>query len=456
MEEQEEKRVAVRIHADTSQLDPRDHLALPDLIKAVKAMDELYRHQLKTGFYPPGFTKEKFEEYLTRHPKQKKALESPFTVVKAMGNSLRAIPYSEIYKDRLASIRAWLKDAARCIHHAALKKFLAHRSESFRSNDFRTTDIEWIKVACDAPLELTIGPFEDYNDTMIGIKRSFEGILGINLHAETQKIHHYQALAKKFDRHLGKRFDYTPDDTITPMIVIDEIVAGGFTHIGSRPMAYALPNDPDIQKTVGSKKVFIKNVISAKFEHIARPIAKRILSAERSSILDPELYLLIFVGHEISHDIGLREKYAFKELGHSLEESKADVLGIMFLRFLAQNHVITRENCRNAAVVHTIDLLRQLRFGIEDAHAFGALLQLEWLIENGALKILNRELAICPEKLEPAFESLGCQFIELYKNATYQRANAFIQKWGVADPNLKQLLKTLENIPVDIKPVFKV
>ena len=46
------------------------------------------------GFYPAGLTKEQFDDYLTKHPAEAKALTDPYTVVKRQGDKLVAVPYT--------------------------------------------------------------------------------------------------------------------------------------------------------------------------------------------------------------------------------------------------------------------------------------------------------------------------------------------------------------------------
>lgn len=454
---QTRKKIPVSIRADISQLAKNNRRALEILIPAVKIMDSIYLDQRNnTPFYPVDLSKEEFEKYIKQHPEQKSELKSHVTIVRRIEEGLKAIPYSEVYKEPLFEVSEFLKRAARPVSNPRLKKFLFGRAQAFLSNNYRENDIDWIRVV-DAPFELTIGPYEEYDDKLMALKRSFQGILGVTLRDENKKIKQYQELAKEFDRSLGRRFNYKPSGALTPMAVIDEILTSGSALLDNFiPMAYNLPNDEDIHKEVGTKKVFIKNVMTTKFENITKVIAERVLPQEFLLVLNPEMYLLLIVGHELAHGLGFYAKgEAFGELSHSLEESKADIFGIIFLYFLAQKKIIKREQAVAGAILHVTDSLRQLRFGLNEAHAFGSLIQYQWLKTFGALDFKGKRLFFRPDLLEAAFGELGKEFVDLCQSESYSEAKAFVKKWGRTLDELKPILEKLQDIPVDIDPIYE-
>lgn len=450
------KNIPVSIWADISQLEKNDREALEILIPAVKMMDSIYLDQKNnTPFYPTDLSKEEFEGYIKQHPEQESELKSPVTIIRRTEGGLRAIPYSEIYREPLSEASELLKKASQLVSCQSLKKFLEGRAQAFLSNHYRENDIDWIRVV-DAPFEITIGPYEEYDDKLMALKRSFQGILGLTLGDENQKIKQYQELAKEFDQFLGRQFHYKPSGALTPMVVIDEILSSGFALLhGFKPMAYNLPNDEDIHEEVGTKKVFIKNVMDAKLENITKVIAERVLPRKFLSVLDPEVYLLLIVGHELAHGLGFYAKgKAFGELGHGLEESKADIFGILFLYFLVQKKVIKKEQAVAAAILHITDSLRQLRFGLDEAHAFGSLIQYQWLKTFGALDFKKGKLFFNLNLLKSAFEELGKQFIILCRSENYSKIKAFTERWGRVPDGLRSLLEKLQDIPVDIDPIY--
>ena len=70
-----------------------------------------------------------------------------------------------------------LREAAALTDNASLKKFLTLRADAFLSNDYYASDVAWMDL--DAPLDITIGPYETYNDEMFGYKAAFEAYVKI-------------------------------------------------------------------------------------------------------------------------------------------------------------------------------------------------------------------------------------------------------------------------------------
>src|SRR5207237_8850265 len=53
------------------------------------------------NLYPKGLTRAQIEDYVKKHPEQKDAIYSPYTVVRRDGDKLKTIPYHVEYKQRL-------------------------------------------------------------------------------------------------------------------------------------------------------------------------------------------------------------------------------------------------------------------------------------------------------------------------------------------------------------------
>ncbi|PIR69235.1 MAG: hypothetical protein COU47_04005 [Candidatus Niyogibacteria bacterium CG10_big_fil_rev_8_21_14_0_10_46_36] len=465
----ETRYVKIPIRGDVSHLSTGNKDTLEALISAARLINPIYLAQMnqkleETGgiidesrnaaYYPPGMTAEELEVYIQAHPDQKQDILSPFSVVQRDGTLLKTIPYAELYEPHLTRMKLFLEHASRITDHPQFKKFLKSKAAAFVSNEYKESDIDWIHVT-DAPIELTIGPYESYEDKTLGIKRNFEAMLGVTLTEENEKVRQYQDLTLEFDAYLGNMYGYTPSGKITPMVVMNEILATGGAYYSYIAMAYNLPNDNDIHETVGSKKVFVKNVMDAKFTTMTIPIAERIVERSMMHHFDPWTYFLFVVGHELSHGLGFRfSGPEFKELGPSLEEAKADVFGMLFLYFLAEKGVLAKEVAESAVYIHAIDGLRQLRFGLEEAHAFGARIQYQWLENMGAIGIHEQTFLFDPRFFKQALESLGYEFFKLSQAQNYTNTKSFADTWSAVLPGLKPMIKRLEGIPVDIDPIF--
>ena len=118
-----------------------------------------------------------------------------------------------------------------------------------------------------APIEVTIGPYETYEDELFSYKASFEAYVTLRDAAETDKL-------AKFSSHLQELEDNLPLDpkyrnpklgAASPIRVVNEVFASGEGNSGVQTAAYNLPNDERVVKEKGSKRVMLKNVQDAKF-----------------------------------------------------------------------------------------------------------------------------------------------------------------------------------------------
>lgn len=460
----------VSIGADLSLLSARERNLLEKLVEAVKLVNPIFLEQMNqdleesngifdkervSNFYPEGVTRDEIQAYIATHPAEKEAILSPVTVVTQEGALFKAEPYSVRYREPLEKISALLEEASSFADDAPLKKFLLSKAAAFRTNEYRASDIDWVHVD-GAPVELTIGPYEVYDDHFFGVKANFGAIVGVIVQEATGKAKRFQKEVGNFDAALGKKYGYSVSTTLTPMLVIDEVCGGGLSLYKSIPMAYNLPNDRTIHEEVGSKKVFLRNIIDAKFTHILEPIARRVTSKEDCAFLTSEAFMAFIVGHESAHGLSFYfDGDHFLELGSLLEEAKADIFGLLFLGFLAEQKIIPQKQALGATTTHVMDGLRQLRFGLEDAHAAGSLIQYNWLIAEGALKLTKDGLSFDRLNIVEAFQSLADAFYEL-SQGDYEKAATFVEKWGSVPEGLQELIERLADIPINIDPVFQV
>ena len=121
---------------------------------------------LGANFYPEDMTREQFEAWVKALPAdQRQAAEGFFTVIRWDSNHrLKAVPYNIEYKTDLARASRLLEEAAGLTGNPTLKKFLIARSAAFLSNDYYESDLAWMDL--DAPVDITIGPYETYNDEL--------------------------------------------------------------------------------------------------------------------------------------------------------------------------------------------------------------------------------------------------------------------------------------------------
>src|SRR2546426_1051811 len=240
---------------------------------------------LGANFYPEDMSKADFERWLASlQEKEQDAAKSFFTVIRwqkdgdVSHDQLMAVPYSEEYKDELTRAANLLREAAGLTDNATLKKFLTLRADAFLSDDYYASDMAWMDL--DAPLDITIGPYETYTDDLFGYKAAFEAYVCVRDDGETERL-------KFFAGHLQEIEDNLPIDAgyrnpkigaLAPIRVVNEILTSGDGAHGVRTAAFNLPNDERVVQEKGSKRVMLKNVQEAKFRKTLLPISRRVLS----------------------------------------------------------------------------------------------------------------------------------------------------------------------------------
>ncbi|KAG4383377.1 hypothetical protein GLYMA_13G072500v4 [Glycine max] len=378
------------------------------------------------NFYPPDMDKMEFElwkDSLEKH-EQKEAtgffsvikrhsefiLDSHLSDNKTGSHDLYIVPYSEEYKSLLAKASDLLHKAGDISDSPGLKRLLHSKADAFLSNDYYDSDIAWMEL--DSKLDVTIGPYETYEDKLFGYK------------------------------------DVK----------------------GPQTLAFNLPNDERIVKDRGSSMVMLKNVSEAKFKHILLPIAAACVANDQQEHVDFESFFTHTICHECCHGIGPHTitlpngqkstvRLELQEFYSALEEAKADIVGLWALRFLISQDLLSESLLKSMYVSFLAGCFRSVRFGLEEAHGKGQALQFNWLYEKGAF-VWDSEGKVSVDftKIEGAVESLSREILTIQANGDKETAGLLLLKYCVLTEPLKVALKNLEDIqvPVDVAPTFPI
>ncbi len=144
-----------------------------------------------------------------------------------------------------------------------------------------TTPATWPGWTWTAPIDITIGPYETYNDEIFGYKAAFETFLNLRDDEESAKFSAFSAHLQEIEDNLPMDPQYRNPKlgAAAPIRVVDEILCAGDGNQGVATAAYNLPNDERVVNQKGSKRVMLKNVQEAKFRSVLLPIARRMLPA---------------------------------------------------------------------------------------------------------------------------------------------------------------------------------
>jgi hypothetical protein len=509
------------LRADVSNLSPGDRKALAKLIEASRILNDIFLKQMWSGnlelyeklkrdttplgkarlhyfwinkgpwsdiddhtafladvppkklpganFYPENMTREEFESWVkTLSKADRERAEGFFTVIRrdATGR-LKTIPYSQEYKNDLAKAARLMEEAAGLTGNATLKKFLLSRGAAFLSNDYYESDLAWMDL--DAPIDITIGPYETYNDEIFGYKAGFEAYVNLRDDVETEKLKFFGGHLQEIENNLPINPEYRNPKlgSQAPIRVVNQVLSAGDGDHGVQTAAYNLPNDERVVAQKGSKRVMLKNVQEAKFHGTLEPIAKRVLTPASQPDLSFDSFFTHILAHELSHGIGPHQisvdgrattpRQELKELYSAIEEAKADVTGLFMLQYLYEHKLIEGGAGAERKLYTTFlaSSFRSLRFGLNDAHGKGMAMQVNYLTDKGGF--IAREdgrFEVHLDKIKSAVRDLDHDLLTLEATGDYAGAKRMLAELGVVRPAMQKALANLNDIPVDIEPIF--
>ncbi|HZE62252.1 MAG TPA: hypothetical protein VE056_00145 [Pyrinomonadaceae bacterium] len=506
--------------ADVSKLSARDARALAKIIAAAKLLDPLFLRQVWSGndalyeklkadksvvgrqrlhyflindgpwsrldnnepfiegvprekpaqanFYPDDITKDEFNSWLNSLPdsEKEKATGYFFTIRRDANGKLISVPYSQEYREFLEPAAKLLREAAALTTNRTLKEFLSKRADAFASNDYYASDVAWMDL--DAPIDVTIGPYETYEDELFGYKAAFEAYVTLTDAVESAKL-------KKFSQHLQELENNLPLDAryrnpklgaSSPMRVVNEVFASGEGNNGVQTAAFNLPNDERVVKEKGSARIMLKNVQDAKFNKVLIPISREVLTVAQQKDIAFDSFFTHILMHELMHGLGphnitvggqattvrlqLKDKYS------AIEEAKADVTGLWALQYLIDKGVIDKQMERTLYTTYLASMFRSVRFGLTESHARGVAMQFNYFTDEGAINFDERtnKFSVDNAKIKDAVRKLTHELLTLEAEGSYDKANAILDKYSLIRPPMKGALDRLANVPVDIEPIF--
>ncbi len=425
---------------------------------------------LGAGFYPFNLTKNDFLAYIASHPEVKDEFESPYTVIKMKGEELEAVPYNQEYMEELEPAAQRLMEAADITTNPSLKKYLNQRAEDLLGNNYFTSDCLWIDLK-DNIVEIVIGPFEVYEDSLMGIKAAYTAFVYINDLEEMKKIRGYLDYLDEMQANLPVERKYR-DQKVTglesPLNVVIEVFTAGETKAGVQTLAFVLPNDERVREEKGTKKVFLKNMQEAKFNKILAPISQRVLSAEDTEHVSFYAYFTGTILHEIAHVLGVNYvtlpdgtrstvNKALKEHYSTIEEAKADIAGLYSVPLLIQEGWIPAEKEKEIYTTFLAGFFRSMRFGVASAHGQANLIEFNFMKEKGGFTYDEGtgKFKVDLAKMKDAVKALAKELLILEGDGDYENAAKFIELYGKMDDVITKTIDKLKDIPVDIKPIFK-
>ena len=418
------------------------------------------------NFYPPGTTRAEIEEWIKTLPEADRGRATGFfTTIRRDVNGFTIVPYSVEYQGELARAAQLLREAAAATRQPTLKTFLLKRADAFLSNDYYDSDVAWMDL--DASIEPTIGPYEVYEDEWFNYKAAFESFITIRNDAETQKLVRLSSELQDIENHLpiDPALRNPKLGAAAPIRVVNVVFTAGDANHGVQTAAFNLPNDERVIREKGSKRVLLKNVQEAKFDKVLLPISKIALTTADQKDISFDAFFTHILMHELMHGLGPHDirvngrqttvRQELKENYSSIEEAKADISGLFALQYLVDKGILEKQLERTMYKTFLASAFRSIRFGVNEAHGRGIAMQLNFLLDYGAFTV-NRDgtFGVNPAKIKDGVVALTREFMTLQAQGDYNKAKDMISRLGTVRPEVERVLDKLNNVPVDIEPIY--
>lgn len=417
----------------------------------------------QSNFHPEDATKEEVENWWNALPADEKAHATGFftAIRRSPEGKLSAVPFSQEYRSELEQAARLLSEAAELTRQPTLKTFLNERAKAFLSNDYFESDVAWMKL--ESSIEPTIGPYETYEDGWFSAKAGYQSVIGIRDDAETKKL-------KKFSSQLQwleDRLPIAPEHrnpslgAMAPIRVVNQVFASGMDAYGVKALAFNLPNDERSKAKYGSKLTLLKNVNHAKFKTILLPLSRIALSGPAQKRVNFEAFFTHVLMHEIMHGLGPQAitvagkpttvREALQDAFDAIEEAKADIAGLWALQKLIDKGVIDKKLERTMYDTYLAAAFRSIRFGFESSHGRGQALQLNYLLDQGAIKVAkDGTFSIVRGRIKQAVESLTREIMTIQAKGDYAAAKAMLQNLSNIRPETQTQLDRMKDLPVDV------
>ena len=413
---------------------------------------------LGANFYPEDMTREEFDAaYLPG----KTGLYS--LIRRDAGGSLTLVPYHVAYADELIAAAELLRQAADLAESQDFATYLKLRAAALISDEFQMSDLYWMDVK-DNEIEVVIGPIETYEDRLFGYRAAYESYVLVKDLDWSASLARFATFLPELQKGLPVPGEYKQESpgSDSDLNAYDVVYYAGHSNAGSKTIAINLPNDEDVQLEKGTRRLQLKNAMEAKFDKILEPIADALVDESQRRHITFDAFFANTMFHEVAHGLGVKYlvsgngtvDQALLELSSSMEEGKADILGLYMITELYNAAELGDVDLRDYYVTFMTSVFRSIRFGASSAHGKANMVRFNFFVEHGAF-VRDAEIgrySVDFDRMQEAMTALSRLLLTLQGDGDYEGALELTNSKGVIGGQLQADLDRLTraNIPVDI------
>lgn len=410
------------------------------------------------NFYPVDMSKEEFE---TAYLPGKNGLYS--LIRRNQDGSLKLIPYHVAYADELKAAADLLRAAAKLAKSTDFANYLKLRAAALISDEYRISDMYWMDVR-DNQIDIVIGPIETYEDALFGYRAGYESYVLIKDLEWSDRLSRFAEFLPALQEGLPVPDEYKWESpgTDSDLNAYDVVYYAGDSNAASKTIAINLPNDEVVQLSRGTRRLQLKNAMQAKFDRILEPIADMLIDESQRDYITFDAFFANTMFHEIAHGLGIKNtidgrgtvREMLLDMSSSIEEGKADILGLYMITELHKAGELGDVDLRDYYVTFMTSVFRSIRFGASSAHGKANMVRFNFFMDRDAFvrDVETGRYHVDFERMETAMADLSRLLLTLQGDGDYDGAVELAESRGVIEPQLQSDLDRLTeaSIPVDI------
>jgi hypothetical protein len=413
---------------------------------------------LGANFYPHDMRQTEFDSFTDPQKKNQYSV-----IERDEKGMLKVVPYSTKYFAHINHMAQLLRIAGNMLGDSMLKNYLFLRAEDLLKNDYMASDRAWLDMK-DNVIDIVIGPIENYEDQLYGIRTAFESYVLVKDISWSKKLEKYVSYLPSLQENLPVPNEYKAEKagSSSQLNAYDIIYYAGDCNSGSKTIAVNLPNDETLQIEKGTRRSQLKNAMKAKFDYIMLPISNELIDPTQRKYVKFDAFFANTMFHEVAHGLGIKNtingKGTVREaLGadySALEEGKADILGLYMVTELYNKKVLKEGELMDYYVTFMAGIFRSVRFGASSAHGKANMIRFNYFKEMGAF---TRDAAtgfykIDLKKMQEAMKSLSALILKIQGDGDVVALKKLLEEKGKIFPELQADIDKLsnKNIPVDV------
>jgi hypothetical protein len=501
----------VRLTADLAALSENERRMIPLLIEAADAMDEVFWFELSgprdsvlpsiadtalrryaainygpwdqlagnapfvpgvgpkppgANFYPHDITRAEFDSAVAGGGKRGDSLRSPYTLVRRSPAGLVPVPYHVAFAPQHGRAAAKLREAAALAGDPGLRRYLDLRARALETDDYQPSDFAWMAMKGNV-IDVVIGPIETYEDQLYGYKAAHEAFVLVKDRDWSSRLARYATVLPELQRGLPvpARYRRETPGADADLNAYDVVYYAGDANAGSKTIAINLPNDEQVQLRAGTRRLQLKNAVKAKFDRIMTPIAGALIAGDQRAHVTFDAFFENVMFHEVAHGLGIKNtvngrgtvRSALKEQANTVEEGKADVLGLFMVTELMRRGELDSTRLRDNYTTFIASIFRSIRFGATSAHGRANVARFNYFERLGAF---SRDSATGTYRVDygrmgAAMDSLSARLLTFQGDGDYDGVSAFMAEYGTVSPTLQADLDRLATLGIPVDVVFE-